>query len=487
MISSCASSNQTYNPNKKYSAEALKQDFEVAWKTWQQNHPSLYWYNSKDSVDKGFNDLYHSLTDSMGEVEFRNKLAVAAEKIKCGHTSVRLSKAFGKYAAQQRNEIQFPLAMKTWGGDSLIVTGNAFRRDSDLVRGTIIRSVNGTPVAELISSMGHLISSDGFNNNFKYQVISNSFPTYYKYAFGLSDHYVIEYVAKDGSTRFKRLLNYNPRADTLDRRRISAITQTHPKKPSKKELRKFELQSNRNLSIDTANQLAYMLLSTFSKNKLNRFFRESFRTLQEQHIPNLVIELRENGGGSISKSTKLARYISDHPFKVADSAVAVSFRYPYPKTVKSGFWYKLEHWMVSRRRQKDGYYHFKQLERKIYQPFAKDHYDGQVFIITGGYTFSASTLFINPLQGQKNVTVLGEETGGGAYGNTAVNIPDVVLPNTGIRIRLPLYRLVADKNIPHNGHGIEPDIYVPPGSVYLKKNDDPKMEKIKQLIKDKKG
>ncbi|MES2773345.1 MAG: S41 family peptidase [Bacteroidota bacterium] len=483
-LGSCASSSQSYNPNKKYGPNELKQDFDVAWKTWQQNHPSLYWYNPKDTVDKGFNELENSLTDSLTEMEFRNRLAMAAEKIKCGHTSVRLSKGFGKYSARQRYELQFPIAMKTWGGDSLVVSGNAFRRDSDLVRGTIIRSVNGRPAAELISQMGRLISADGFGNNFKYQVLSNSFPTYYRYTFGLSDYYTFEYVAPDGSTKFKRLFNYNPRADTLDRRRI-ATPQARPQKPSKKELRNFELLSNRSLRIDTANHLAYMLLNTFSKNKLNRFFRESFRTLKEQNIPNLVIELRENGGGNISKSTRLTRYISDHAFKVADSAVAVNFKYAYPGSVKHGFWYKLEHWLVSPFR-KNGLYHFKQLERRHYKPFKKNHYDGQVYIITGGYTFSAATLFIHPLKGQKNVTVIGEETGGGAYGNTAVNIPDVVLPNTGIRVRLPLYRLVVDKNLPHDGRGILPDIYVPPGSSYLRKNEDPKMEKIRQLIREKK-
>ena len=483
LLTSCASSNQSYNPNKKYGPGELKEDFNVAWKTLQQNHPSLYWYNPKDTVDKGFNDLYTSLNDSLTELEFRNKLAIAAEKIKCGHTSVRLSKAFGKYSAKQRNDSSFPLAMKTWGGDSLVVTRNAFRKDSQLVRGTVIKSVNGKPVKELISQMAQLISADGFHNNFKYQVISNNFPTYYRYAFGFSDYYTLEYVATDGSTQSKRVLNYNPGADTADRQRVATLLP--PPQPSKKELRKFSLLNTRNLTIDTSNHLAYMLLNTFSKNKLNKFFRQSFRTLKEQNIPNLVIELRENGGGNISKSTRLTRYISNHAFRVADSAAAVSFKYPYPRQVKNGFWYKVEHWLVSPGKRKDGRYHFNLLETKVHKPFRKNHYDGQVYVITGGYTFSASTLFIHPLKGQKNVAIIGEETGGGAYGNSAINIPEVVLPNSGIRMRLPLYRLVIDKDLPHDGRGILPDVYVPPGSAFLKNNVDPKMEKVKELIKEK--
>jgi len=484
LVTGCASSNQSYNPNKKFAPYELKGDVDVAWKTWQQNHPSLYWYNPKDTVDKAFSDLYASLTDSLTEVAFRKKLSMAAEKIKCGHTSVRLSKAFGKYAAKQNNDSFFPLAMKTWGGDSLVLTRNAFRKDSQLVRGTIIKSVNGLPVKELISQMSQLISGDGFSNNFKYQVISNNFALYYRYAFGMPNSYDIAYITPGGSTAIKRVFNYKLRADTTERRNI--VLAPPAVKLTKKELRKLQLRSNRSLAIDTANHLAYMQLNTFSKNKLNSFFKETFKTLRKQGILNLIIELRENGGGSISKSTRLTRYITDHAFRVADSAVAKSFKYPFPHQVKNGFWYKLEHWLVSPRKQKDGYYHFKQLETKVYEPFQKNHFDGQVYIITGGYTFSASTLFIQPLKGQQNVTIIGEETGGGAYGNTAINIPDVTLPNTGIRIRLPLYRLVTNKNLPHDGRGILPDIHVPPGSIYLKENIDPKMEKVKELIREKK-
>ena len=59
---------------------------------------------------------------------------------------------------------------------------------------------------------------------------------------------------------------------------------------------------------------------------------------------------------------------------------------------------------------------------------------------------------------QDNVTIVGEETGGGAYGNTAWLIPDVTLPETGVRFRLPLFRLVIDKNYPKNGKGVQPEV-----------------------------
>ncbi len=80
--------------------------------------------------------------------------------------------------------------------------------------------------------------------------------------------------------------------------------------------------------------------------------------------------------------------------------------------------------------------------------------------------------------------MIGEETGGGAYGNSAWLIPDVTLPETGIRFRLPLFRLVIDKNIPKNGRGVQPEVPSFPTIEAVKKGVDYKLEKTMELIKE---
>lgn len=82
------------------------------------------------------------------------------------------------------------------------------------------------------------------------------------------------------------------------------------------------------------------------------------------------------------------------------------------------------------------------LERKTFKPKTKNNFKGKVYILTNGPTFSASALFCNAMKGQPGVTLVGEETGGGWYGNNGIIIPDIVLPNTKIRVRLPLFRLL---------------------------------------------
>ena len=90
------------------------------------------------------------------------------------------------------------------------------------------------------------------------------------------------------------------------------------------------------------------------------------------------------------------------------------------------------------------------------------------------------------MRDQNNVTIVGEETGGGAYGNTAWLIPEVVLPNTKVRFRLPLFRLVVDaKNGIEKGRGVMPEVESLPTVHDIRRSIDFKMEKTIELIREK--
>ena len=96
-----------------------------------------------------------------------------------------------------------------------------------------------------------------------------------------------------------------------------------------------------------------------------------------------------------------------------------------------------------------------------------------------------NVLFAQVVNDQPNVSIVGEETGGGAYGNTAWLIPEVKLPETKIRFRLPLFRLVMDKTVPKDGRGIQPDVEVFPSVKAIKEGRDYKLEKALELIRQK--
>jgi hypothetical protein len=62
-------------------------------------------------------------------------------------------------------------------------------------------------------------------------------------------------------------------------------------------------------------------------------------------------------------------------------------------------------------------------------------------------------------------------------------IPDVTLPVTGVRFRLPRYRLVVDRTRVKDGRGILPDVQALPSVEALSKGLDFKTAKVKELIR----
>ena len=456
----------------------LIKDLQTLQKVIEQNHPSTYWYTPKDSMDYYFSSALASVKDSMSAWAFKNVVATYLANIKCGHTSVHFSPKLTKQYANYRFP-QFPLQIKVWK-DSAVVIGNLFTKDSILKRGTIVTAINQMPVKPLVDSLYSIISTDGYSINFKSQVLTNNFAGWYKAKFGDADSvYQISYIDSAGNASSISIAAYVPPKPKKDSVSKLTVTSSKPKKPKPVPPKKWTLL------VDSATNTAFMNLSSFSGSGLRKFIRQSFRTIKTRSVKNLVIDIRSNGGGNIKNSTLLSRYISDHSFKIADSVVANNrgiSKVPLTSFLNV-MYYALAKTVISKK-EADGKFHFKRFEKHYYAPVTKNHFDGNVYILQGGYTFSASTLFTSPLMKQKNVTIVGEESGGGYYGNTAMMIPNIKLPNSGLLFRLPLYRLVMDKTRP-KGNGVIPHVMVDPSSYAIKQGFDIKLEAVKKMIQQK--
>ncbi len=474
-----ADAQKQFSPLPKIAPGILKEDFLLLKKILEANHPSLYWYTPKDSIDACFESAINSITDSLNEVQFKNKVAWVISKIRCGHTSVRFSKKYEKIAAHFRYP-QFPLLLKTWG-DSLVVISSFLPRDTIFKRGTIITGINGKTNRQLLDTLFQYITSDGFSFNYKSQVVSGNFPAWYKTILGLDSSYIVSYIDSTGTETVTTIKNFRPTIDTSKKNRAAPLFPFV--KPTRKQIREATLLSRRGIVIDTTLNTAFIRLTSFTGGNIRGFFRHSFKTIRQQHIQHLVIDLRENGGGKVSNSILLTQYLTDHPFKVGDSVVAISRRFKYGRYIKPSWTY----WLAMNfgaHKMEDGLIHLRYYEIHLFQPQKKYHFKGDLYLVQGGYSFSATAMFISYLKGQKNVKLVGEETGGGYYGSSAMHIPTIVLPNTGLRVSLPMYRLVMDSTRP-KGHGIIPDIEIGPSSLAIKKGVDLKMQKIREMIQQK--
>jgi Peptidase family S41 len=466
------SATRNYQPNKKFAPQKLQQDYSLLREILEKKHPSLYWYTPVDSMNQYFDEGYKAITDSMTELQFGWKiLAPLTAHIHCGHTGFAMSKGWNKFI-RDKTIPSFPLFLKVWK-DTMMVIGNLNAKDSVIKPGVFITSINGVRNAEMINTMFHSMSEDGYANGVNYIRLSGNFPYFHRNIFGLYKQYYVTYTDSSQVEKTAVVPLFSVPADSL-----KAIKRERKQQP--KLSRGERLERIRSLQYDST--FALMTVNEFSKGHLTAFFKRSFRQLRKNKTQNLVIDLRTNGGGDINKSVLLTKFLINTSFKVADSVFSVSKNLsPFTRHISSGFFDNLGLLFVTRKR-KDGNYHFGYWTRHVFLPKRKNHFDGKVFVLTNGLTFSASSLFCNALKGQSNVTLAGEETGGGWYGNSGIMIPYITLPNTRLRVRLPFFRLVQYEHIVTKGTGVIPDVYIGPNVSDILQGRDTKLEAVKKII-----
>ncbi len=482
LCTGCASNKYAnFSASKKYSATALQQDYNLLRNILETDHPSIYWYSTKQQMDNIFDANYKKITDSLSEWQYKKIISEVVSNIQCGHTSVRSSKGFENWINKTKLPY-FPLGIKAFN-DTLVVSYNLYRKDTILKKGTIINSINGYSSKQIIDSIFKSISTDGVSNNFKYMRLSNNFPYFYAQSFDTAKLFTIKYVDSTGIEKTTQVTYFKELPKDTSKKITTIVKPIVPiVKISKKEFKKIKKLNIRNLKLDTITSTAILTLNSFSGGRQKSFFRKSFKKIKKEGYKNLILDVRNNGGGEVGNYTALSKYFTKKPTKISDTLFANNKFSKYRKYIKTRLTIGLRMITMTKKRS-DGKYHFGYFERHYDRTRKRNHFDGNIIILTSGISFSATTLLISAIKDQPNVTLIGEETGGGAYGNSAINIPNIVLPNTKLRVRLPIFRLVMDKNREKNGRGFIPNFYIGPSIEAIIKNKDLKMEKAKEIIK----
>lgn len=476
VFSSCRTARIDFNPDKTYDPAILKEDLAVLSGALETHHPGLYWYQSPQEWNRQLNLATAAIDRPLTEPEFRKILRPLVSSVRCGHTSIRASKKWQRYTDTLPIKKLFPISVKCWS-DTMLVLGNLDPKDSVLIRGTQVLSINGRSPRQLYEILFPYVFGDGFNETHKYQLLSGwgAFGNYYRQFVDTSSVLQIEILDSLGGQRSLTRTLYIPVKDTTKRAPVPPLTN--------KQKRVRRLEGIRSLQIDRIEKQALLRVNSFSQGgQLRKFFRQGFALLKKNQVADLIIDVRNNGGGRVGNSTALTRYLVNRPFKIADSLYAVKRMSPYGKYIHHNLGIQVSLPFLTRKR--GGFYHFGYFERHAFHPKKKKHFSGRVYVLTGGNSFSATTLFVNGIIDQENVTVIGEETGGGAYGNSAWMIPDLTLPHTRVRMRLPLFRMIMNKGLPNNGRGVEPEVSVGPTVESVRRNYDNKMQKAAQLIRE---
>lgn len=447
----------------------------------EEAHPGLYRYYSRDTVSKWFDATAARITKPMTELQFRRVVEPTIDRIGCGHTDLYGSKAFTKY----RKKYPFkPFPVEVFVLDNHMYVRENRSTDTTVRRGAEILAANGKSASALLGQFYQYISSDGYNQTFKPYVLNTGlFSTYYTLAIG-PDSTAQKLTLRD-STGQVRTLTFRARPEkiniSLDSMEKRAMPAPKPRKPPMTPLRKEAEERTLTFS-DRDSSVAVLKVASFTGGGQRAFFRQSFRAIAARKtIENLVIDVRGNLGGNSGASINLVSQVVDRPFQAYTQVDAPVRQVSFNQHLGWKFW---RFWLRNffTHRTPEGTYRRIGVTRLI-KP-AKHGFRGRLFVLTNGGTFSAASIFASLVKhnAEGRATIIGRETGGGEYGCNAFTSPYLTLPETGVQLRLPLYKIVLAIPGTDQGRGVMPDVPVAYSLPAILSGQDLDIEKVYELL-----
>src|SRR5690606_6544223 len=133
--------------------------------------------------------------------------------------------------------------------------------------------------------------------------------------------------------------------------------------------------------------------------------------------------------------------------------------------------------LLKTKKGKDGKFYYK-LEQEYSNKRKDNYYDGNLFVLTDGLSFSAASIISANLKGTKRATFIGNETGGAYNGTVAGRLPVLTLPNSKLKWRLGVMNVQPKEQTEEFGHGVRPDITIIPTAEQIINKEDPEMDWI---------
>lgn len=373
--------------NRTFTKKQLEEDLRYTKERLEQYHPRLYQYQSKEQWNHNFDQAASMLDSRMTEDVFFRKLAPIIAGIRCSHTAVRTSEIF--YEALNEQYSLIPVDIFVFGKKAWVV--HNFGGGNQITPGTQILTINGVSIAEILRILYEQLPADGYNTTYKKYQIINNFPRIYARYIGYSKSYVIDGLSPEGLEVRDELPAMS------DWQLEEAINMVYPERASYiSHPYRFELQK--------ANSTALLTIKGFwaqNDAAYATFLDGVFRTLRQEKIENLIIDMRGNSGGLPTFASELLSYLAKDEFTY--------FTLP------------------TQRAQDDPLF-------KPRKP-QSNSFNGDIYILINGGCVSTAGHFLSLIKYYHLATLIGEEAGGSFTCND--NSIKMHLPNTGIRLNIP--------------------------------------------------
>lgn len=451
-LQGCKLATVEHEPNATYTPKQLRDDFKIFRGALKDFHPGLNWYLPEEEMDSLFASVYSSLDTPHTEIAYFTKLATLVSAVRCGHLRIRPSRSTQNQV--WRNTF-FPLELR-FGDKRAFCFRNYGKDTSSISPGNEIVKINGITIDSLLELSNEKLSGDGFINTKKLRTFEKDFFIhFYPYHVGQPAFYAIEYIDGNGETKKETLA-----AISLGEINRAKRVSQEQKSPENLALRFID---------DKTALLSVRSFNNWRRNKEEIDFEEElqqlFIKLDSSKAQNLIIDLRNNGGGEDAFGLSLFSYFYKQPvveFSKMQFRSKSSNYFKYSDMSSPEWWFITTLYFDTHKVNDSTFLIAGEKTLEPYGP-SRPQFKGGVYILINGRSYSTTADFTALMKSYGLATFVGEETGGGYYGNTSWLPVNVALPHTQIRMKVPTVRYTTNvkPNVPF-GRGTIPDYHLTP-------------------------
>jgi C-terminal processing protease CtpA/Prc len=420
-------------------------------KFWQEVNYNFVYLNKVDRPkwDSTYKALINSIPETKNDYEYYRELQRFCAMLKDGHTNVYMPQT-GAYEKMTTMFGDYRLFVEPIDGKAIIVRVNLSKKE-EIPLGSEITEVNGKPTADYLndsvypyiaSSTAYILQDIGIRN-----LLTSRY----------GDSYQVRIKKPNG--KFLMLnLTHKPTAEK----------EVYPEFPANKPLLELKWYDN---------NIAYLGLNGFGNPKIDTLFIEKLPELYK--AKKLIIDLRNNGGGSTSIGFKILQYLTNDTALYGSRQTTRQLTSAYKawgvfvnaKDTADSEWNKKSLLTF----EDNYYYHFDYKPEKI--KLNAKRIVVPTVILTGHSTASAAEDFLIYADGQKHMTKIGQHTFGSTGQPFLFDMPG------GGSARVCTKKDTYPDGREFVGYGIKPDIEIVPGVQDYIKGNDPALARALDYLK----
>jgi hypothetical protein len=435
------------NGEKKYSQIELNTDFDYLVNSIKEAHPNPYSVISEKDFQKNAVSIKNQFDRPLSLKEYYKLIAPFVASLSDGHTSLK----FPATSKLLHNESElFPfIVVCNYENSSIKITEHLNETFAEIPIGSEILSINNIKSKNILETI--IDNTSGENREYRLKMGANYmfFGIILNTYFNFSGDFKVSY-KYNGKTYSKNIkpVTYNG---------FNEILKEKQKKTAKKIINETHYYS---LILKPEIKTAIIDFKYFyDEEKFKVFLEKTFDSINKIGIQNLIIDIRENGGGNSTLGDMLFQYISPKPFNQFSKTIIKYSQLQkdfFEKKCKTDSTYCSTYNYI-KTKTNNTIETFE--DNKLIIPFEEEkRFKGKIFLLTGIRTFSSAMNFAQCFKNYSLGTIIGEETGGWivSYGDKiATQLP---ITEITLSISQKKFYTIGSKDSDH--HGVIPDIKI---------------------------